>query len=296
MINHLRFKSICLSMLALIVAFPVAAQLSPRQIMEKVDTLQRQVSDKNLSLSTLSSCAFKVVNKKIACSETKRVKRFESFGIQLGENKKDSKNISIILEPAREKGVGMLTYSYEDDNIDTESWLYLSALGKVKRMVSGSGDDQEPVSFFGSEFTTEDMESGKTDEYEYKVLQEGKYGKSEVWVIEAKPKPKRLKKTNYSKLLLWIEKQRFVPLKVQSYDKYGKLHKRTLMKEYESVNNLWVARKVTVFNLRDKRLSTISTEQIVLGVELDDEFLTQRSLSDFAFRERHLEVLREHFK
>ena len=28
----------------------------------------------------------------------------------------------------------MLTYQYDDPGRDTESWLYLSALGKVKRM------------------------------------------------------------------------------------------------------------------------------------------------------------------
>lgn len=267
-----------------------------RMIMEKVDAQQRLGADFNLSLSTLSSCPFQIKDKKISCTEDSRVKRFESYSIQTGPNKKDSKGISIILEPAREKGVGMLTYSYEDDSKDTESWLYLSALGKVKRMVSGSAEDQEPVAFFGSEFTTEDMESGKTHEYDYEILQEGKYGKSEVWVIKALPKPERLKKTNYSKLLFWIDKNMLTPLKVQGYDKHGKLYKRTMLKKFEQVNKIWVAREVTVFNMKEKRLSTIKTEQLVLGVELEDEFLTQRSLNDFAFREKHLSKLRKFFK
>ncbi|WP_156498243.1 outer membrane lipoprotein-sorting protein, partial [Oleiphilus sp. HI0043] len=183
------------SALVMLIAFSTLSQAAneAKSIMEKVDVVQRETADMNLSLSTLSSCPFQIKSKKVSCTESKRIKRFESYSIQAGVNKKDSKAISIILEPAREKGVGMLTYSYEDDSRDTESWLYLSALGKVKRMVSGSSDDQEPVAFFGSEFTTEDMESGKTDEYDYKILQEGKYGQTQVWVIEAKPKPVRLR-------------------------------------------------------------------------------------------------------
>ena len=50
-----------------------------------------------------------------------------------------------------------------------------------------------------------------------------------------------------------------------------------------------------MFNLQSMRLSTITTEKYVLGVALDNAFLTQRSLSDFAFREQHLSKLRRYF-
>jgi outer membrane lipoprotein-sorting protein len=295
--NQVNIGKLCCFIVFLGVSLSGVAQTDDaRAIMERVDEQQRKVADLNLSLSTLSSCPFQIKSKKVSCTESKRVKRFESYSIQSGTNNKDSKGISVILEPAREKGVGMLTYSYEDDAKDTESWLYLSALGKVKRMVSGSAEDQEPVAFFGSEFTTEDMESGKTDEYNYKIIQKGKYGKSQVWVIEAMPLPKRLRKTNYSKLLIWVDQEKFTPLKIQGYDKHGKLYKRTIFKKLEQTSGLWIAREVTVFNLREKRLSVIDTEQIVLGVELDEAFLTQRSLSDFAFREQNLSKLRKYFK
>lgn len=262
------------------------------EIMEQVDRLQREVADQTLSLSRLSSCDFAVKNKQVSCTEEPRVKVIESLSRQLGETKKDSQSISIILEPARERGIGMLTYSYDDSNKDTESWLYLSALGKVKRMASGSGEDQEPVSLFGSEFTTEDMENGKTDEYDYKILQEGEYQDTQVWVIEAKPKPVRLRKTHYSKLILWIDKTRFVPLKIQSYDRNQNLYKRILFQSYEQLSGHWISRDMTIYNMIINRLSRMETEKIALNVPVVDEFLTQRSLTDFAFREQNLDALR----
>ena len=219
----------------------------------------------------------------------------ESVSRQQGDNKKDSQTISIILAPASERGIGMLTYSYDDAEKDTESWLYLSALGKVKRMASGSGEDQEPVSLFGSEFTTEDMESGKTEEYEYKILQEGAYSAKQVWVIEAKPKPIRLKKTNYSRVLIWVDKERLLALKVQAYDKRGNLHKRTIFKRFEKIQDVWLARDLTIYNLKIKRLSNMKTEKIALNISIDDDFLTKRSLTDFAYRERELNILRSFF-
>lgn len=272
------------------------ADLSARDIMDKVDRQQRDVSDSTLSLSSLSSCQFAVKNKQVSCTEEPRVKQLESVTRQLGEAKKDSQSISIILEPASERGIGMLTYSYDDENKDTESWLYLSALGKVKRMASGSGEDQEPVSLFGSEFTTEDMESGKTDEYSFKIVQEGAYSGRQVWVIEATPKPVRVRKTNYSRLLYWIDQERLIALKVQSYDKRGSLSKRIMFKEIERINDFWIAREITIYNMQKQRLSLMKTEKIAMNVAVDAEFLTQRTLTDFAFREQTLSALRAAFQ
>ena len=261
-------------------------------IMHKVDRLKREISNKTLSLSSLSSCNFALKNKQVVCTEEPRVKVIESVSKQLGKELKDSQSISIILEPAREKGIGMLTYSYDEPQKDTESWLYLSALGKVKRMASGSGEDQEPVSLFGSEFTTEDMETGKTDEYSYEILQEGKYQNTDVWVIEAKPMPVRLRKTNYSRLIFWIDKQKLIALKVQSYDRYDKLYKRIMFQDITKVADHWLSKDMTIYNMKISRLSRMRTEKIALNVAIDDEFLTQRSLIDFAFREQNLQSLR----
>ncbi|MEE8057186.1 MAG: outer membrane lipoprotein-sorting protein [Pseudomonadales bacterium] len=267
-----------------------------RAIMEQVDQRERNVADSTLSKSRLSSCKFGKKQSTITCVETPRVKVLESISRQLGSNKKDSQSVSILLEPASERGIGMLTYSYDDVSKDTESWLYLSALGKVKRMASGTGEDREPTALFGSEFTTEDMESGKTDEYYYQILQEGLYAGNQVWVIEAKPKPARLKKTNYSKILLWIDKERFIPLKLQNFDKQGKPYKRIIFKNIQQINGLWLARDVTVMNMKTQRLSNMKTSEIALGVDIDQEFLTQRTLTDFAYREKELKKLRKFVK
>lgn len=267
-----------------------------RSIMEKVDARERAVSDSVLSKSKLSSCKYGKKESRISCIETPRVKLMESVSKQLGADKKDSQSISILLEPASERGIGMLTYSYDDSSKDTESWLYLSALGKVKRMASGTGEDREPTALFGSEFTTEDMESGKTDEYTYKILQEGPYAGNEVWVIEAKPTPARLKKTNYSKILMWIDKDRFIALKMQTFDKQGNPFKRITFKDIQKLNGLWLARDVTVMNLKTQRLSSMKTSEIAMNVEIDQEFLTQRTLTDFAYREKELNKLRQFIK
>lgn len=265
-------------------------------IMQEFDLRQRMISNGSLTKSVLSSCKFTVKNGNVSCVDTPRVKILESASKQYGHNLLDRRSISILLEPASERGIGMLTYSYGESEKSTESWLYLSALGKVKRMAAGSNGNEDVVSIFGSEFTTEDTESGKTDEYNYKVLQEGMYGENEVWVIEATPKPSKYQNSEYSKLIYWIDKDKFISIKAHAYDKKGKLLKKILSKDSEKIDSFWITRDVTVINVQSKRLSNMLTESITVNANIDDEFLTERTLTDFAFREKHLKNLRSQFQ
>ncbi len=271
-----------------------AQSLNGREIMQKVDDNQRLVSDSAFNRMQLSTCRFGIKDNRITCAEKPRVKSLESVGKNYGEAREDSKSISIVLEPASERGIGMLVYSYDDTERDNETWLYLSALGRVKRIASSNSDaDSEPASVFGSEFTTEDTETGKLEEYEITVLGETTESGRAVWKIEMLPNKTRAKKSRYSKIINYIDKERFVGLRVEMYDQYDKEVKRLLSARVELVNDNWVARSLTVMNLVTNRLSNMAYVEINTGLEVDDDFLTQRTLTDVAFREAELDKLRE---
>ena len=270
--------------------------LTALEIAQKVDRLARESSKSSFSVAKMVSCKFNKVKAKLKCSERPRIKEMENISVQLGANDKDSKSLSILLSPPKEKGVGMLTYSYEDKSKDTESWLYLSALGKVKRLVTGNSETQEPVYIFGSEFTTEDMENGKVDDYSYKILNESKYNDRKVWQLESIPKPYQRKKSHYSKSIAFIDQKKFIPLKVQTFDKFGKPYKQLYFSKHEKINGYWIAKVIRVLNLKNNRMSQIQQKDLVMNVPIDMEFLTQRSLTDFVFREKHLNKLRKSIK
>ena len=77
------------------------------------------------------------------------------------------------------------------------------------------------------------------------------------------------------------------------YDQYDKEVKRLLSARVELVNDNWVARSLTMMNLVTNRLSNMAYVEINTGLEVDDDFLTQRTLTDVAFREAELDKLRE---
>jgi hypothetical protein len=204
----------------------------------------------------------------------------------------------VLLEPVRERGIGMLSFSYDDEAKDNESWLYLSALGKVKRIVSGSSEneDSEPQSVFGSEFTTEDQETGKLDDYVYTLSDDETIKGRDTWVITSTPTEKRLKTSRYSKTQTWVDKERLVPVKIIAFNKQGVEVKRFNMDKFELINGTWMARSHTVINLVSSRLSNISQQSIIFGVDIDEAFLSTRVLTDKVYREQGLKKLRAQAK
>ncbi|WP_082081861.1 outer membrane lipoprotein-sorting protein [Methylocucumis oryzae] len=224
-------------LLMLCLAAPLThAEPTGREILDKMTDFQRSITDSAFVKSKLSSCQYGIKDKRITCVEEPRVKLLEAVGINDGVNRKDTKSVTVVLEPAIEKGVGMLNYTYDEAGKDNETWLYLSALGRVKRIASGnSEDDSEPASLFGSEFTTEDTDPGKLDEYTITLLGEATEAGRPVWKIETVPNAERAKKTRYARTVLYVDKERYVSLRSEMYDKNNKEIKRMITSKVDEI-------------------------------------------------------------
>ena len=271
----------------------IGAEMTGLQIMQRMEDAQRATNDSSFTRLKLSSCKFGVNKGRIACAEKPRVKVLESVSVNYGKGNKDTKSVSITLEPAAERGIGMLSYAYDETGRDNQTWLYLSALGRVKRIAGGDSDeDTEPASLFGSEFTTEDTDTGKLAEYQITLLEETNQRGREVWKVQAIPNAERAKKSRYSRTVHYIDKERYVALRSEMYDKYDKEIKRTMSSRVELINDNWVARSVTMMNLVSNRLSNMALVELYVDLDVRDDFLTQRTLTDSAYREANLERLR----
>ncbi|MDG1243605.1 MAG: outer membrane lipoprotein-sorting protein [Porticoccaceae bacterium] len=271
----------------------IGAEMTGLQIMQRMEDAQRATNDSSFTRLKLSSCKFGVNKGRIACAEKPRVKVLESVSVNYGKGNKDTKSVSITLKPAAERGIGMLSYAYDEAGRDNQTWLYLSALGRVKRIAGGDSDeDTEPASLFGSEFTTEDTDTGKLAEYQITLLKETNQRGREVWKVQAIPNAERAKKSRYSRTVHYIDKERYVALRSEMYDKYDKEIKRTMSSRVELINDNWVARSVTMMNLVSNRLSNMALVELYVDLDIRDDFLTQRTLTDSAYRETNLERLR----
>lgn len=76
------------------------------------------------------------------------------------------------------------------------------------------------------------------------------------------------------------------------FDKRGNVIKQVSVSNIERINGIWLARSMTFKNLVSQRLTNMKIKAITFGLDIDAAFLTQRALTDQAFRQRHLQALR----
>ncbi|HEX8611493.1 MAG TPA: outer membrane lipoprotein-sorting protein [Telluria sp.] len=257
-------------------------------IMAKVDHATRTAYSTQLASVKITTCKYMLVGGNVKCSEKPRVVVAEN--IKKGavvDGKYNDKSLLIVREPISDKGTSLLVYEYGERNRDNDNWLYLPALGKVNRVIAS---DDDAGSVFGSEFsveTTENPEARKIYEYTYKILEETNYQNRPAWVIEMMPTEEKGRKTSYGKVISWIDKETHLPLKEDLY-RNGKIHKQRTQTDIKNIDGVNVMLKVVINNRSSSRVSQMDYMAMRHNTEVPDDFLSQRGLTDFAFRERSL--------
>lgn len=281
-------------LIGLIAAFStiLAPAQSAKEIIEQVDHVLRNSYSTTVQNIRLTTGKYVVREQSMKFSEKPRVKVLQSVEKKgYGDRKGDSRSVALILEPINDKGIGTLTYEYEDAAKDADLWIYLPALGKVKRLQTSKENSDESGSFFGSEFSIEDLEIKKVHEFTYKIVREETYNRRPVWVIESTPSERKAKKSRYSKTISWIDKERYLILRDDLYDSQGNICKQLTRSNIELVDNVWLAKKVTMNNLLTSRVTLMDLISVSFNMPIPDEFLTQRTLTDFSFREKNISTI-----
>lgn len=286
------FFTLAIALLALVSA-PVAAQ-NAREIMIKVDDMANHSYSSSVRLMQFSTCRYRISEDKLSCKEKPRVLKVESvhrgYDVE-GLRDRNNKSLDVIIDPVNDKGTAMLTMGYADDKKDSDFWIYLPALAKVKRVVSVS-DSSESGAVFGSEVSTEDADVKKIKDYTYRLLGQEVLRGRPVWNVEMTPTDYRRTRSFYSKIVVWVDKERSVVLKEDLYDRSGRHYKQRNALTVEKIDGVWLVTKGSMNNLFSKRITVWDELRTRLNVSIEDGFLSQRSLTDFAYRERLMKEYR----
>lgn len=182
------------------------------------------------------------------------------------------KFLVVFLEPADVKGTALLTWQQKDRPDD--QWLYLPAQRKMQRVAKGSKKGY----FMGTDFTYEDMEPEDIDSFLYKIIRSEEIDGHDCHVIEAVPANDQKKKESaYSKRTLWIRKGILFTVKVDFFDRRGRLLKS--MKSYDLKNiegTIWRPGKVLMKNLKTKHRTLMGTKARKINIAIDDKVFTER--------------------
>ena len=181
-----------------------------------------------------------------------------------------NKSLFVFDQPRDVKGTALLTHAHINEPDD--QWMYLPALKKVKRISA----TERSGSFMGSEFSYEDMQTGKVEEFTYKYLRDEPCGELTCTVTAQFPLDK---KSGYSRKVIWQDTTEFRTWKMELYDrKDSHLKTLTFAKYKQYQNKFWRAEEQTMENHLTGASTVLRWTEFKFGSDLDDSEFTQTAL------------------
>ncbi len=248
----------------LLTANLVADDAKARAIMKKVDARDDG--------KTLEQNIFIVLIGKNCKKRTRDIKSYtKDFGA-------DEYRLLFFKSPADVKNTAFLTYDYNKASKDDDQWLYLPALGKVKRIPS----TDKSSSFMGSDFSYFDMTDRNLEEYDFKLLKETKVHGQAAWVIQSTPRSRKtIKESGYTQTIVIVRKDNYMVVRAINYMKNGK-KKYLDLRRIHKQKGIWVADEMTMTTKKGKRMThktVLKFKNIKVNKPLNDALFTTRRLS-----------------
>ena len=158
--------------------------------------------------------------------------------------------------------------------LSDEMWVYFPDAEEIVK-ISGH---MLRESMMGSDFSYEDaLENEKLlKKYSVTVVGSETINERDCYVLELNAIEKDV---TYAKRKLWVDKERFVVLKMQLFALSGKLLKEAVMEDVKKYGDRYFATKLTMTNKLIKDSSTtFEMEDINFNVDIPDGIFTKRSL------------------
>ena len=213
--------------------------------------------DKNMSSENQIVHAKMIIHGKRA-SRTMELKTYS-----VGE----SKAFTEYLFPAREKGTKML-------KLEDKLWIFSPSTDRTIQ-ISGHMLRQ---SVMGSDLSYEDMmeTGGLKSDYDAQVIYDEIYANRKCYVMELTAKHDEVA---YFKRKIWVDAERFIPLKEELFAKSGKLLKKTELSQIEKIDNRWYPKKVVFKDmLKSGEGTEFIVDEIQFNVKMPEYIFTKSSL------------------
>ncbi len=175
----------------------------------------------------------------------------------------NSKGMLRFTVPAEVKGVGLLIVNHTDRASD--QWLWRPNIGREQRIAL----QDRSTRFFGTDFSFEDLEERDVAQFDYKLLGDEK----DTWKLESTPR----KSSQYTYGYLWVKKDNYTVVKVESYNKKG-LVRVIDYRDFELAKGIWTARTIEVTDVTRNSRTTLKYDKLEYNLPMKDDDFTLDAL------------------
>ena len=243
----------------LLVALIAAPLLAADTAQEIVDEAQRRATTKSERYEGLLE-SFNASGKKT--SEKRWV--FQRVGAH-GQ----SKSIIRFTAPAEVRGVALLIVNRPDRASD--QWMWTPAIERDRRIAL----QDRSTKFFGTDFSFEDLEEREAAQYEHQLLGEEAIGGAAAWKIQANPKPSR--SSQYTKQIVWIRKDNYATVRIDSYVK-DQVARRLELSDLRQVGGIWTAHDTMMTDEQRRTRTRLRLDKVEYNLPLKEDDFTVQAL------------------
>ena len=197
-----------------------------------------------------------------------RVREIAQYNMKDGTTKK---GVTVFRSPKDVAGVSYLSFDYPDNPDgsakDSDSWLYLPAMKKVRR-VSGSSKDDD---FQGTDFTYDDMGDRSVGKDTFAILGEDTVDGISCWKLECTAKDKSAK---ISRRVLWVGKDNYVTYKGEYYDKQNKLFNTMECQDIVQIDGYCTTQKMIMTTLTTNHKTVYEMKDIQYDNDINPALFT----------------------
>jgi len=231
-------KRIIITIASVLFVFAASAQPSAKAVLDKVD---QNMSSKN-----------RIFESEMTIHGNRASRTIASKTYSVG----DKQSFTEYLSPAREQGTKML-------KLENQLWIYSPSTDRIIQ-ISGHMLRQ---SVMGSDLSYEDMMDDRklTDIYDGTVLKNETIDGRDCYVLEMIA---NVSDVAYHRCQMWIDSERFVPLKEELFAKSGQLLKQTTLKDVKKIQGRWFP---TTMVYKDMLKQGEGTEFKVLDAKFDQQ-------------------------
>lgn len=198
-----------------------------------------------------------------------------------GGSGKGDKTLVRFTSPNDIKNTAFLVWEHPE--ADDERFLYLPALGRVRRIAG----EEKQESFVGSDLSYEDIGGRDVADYTYAFLDENAAwtapdgSKHPAWSLESRAKDRN---ADYPRSVSLVRKDSFIIVHADLFNARNERVKVFGVKRIERVDGIWTTLSMVVSNERDRTRTELETASIRYNVGLSDDDFTRRQLEQSAER------------
>ncbi len=215
---------------ALLGSLAVSPSPAYAQAMQAATEPAREIMDKNFAATrvrdSIANATFTLTHREGAA----RVRQTQGW-TKLRANGRDNMRLVRFTGPADIKGTA--TLMLENSGAEDDLWVYLPALGKVRRLSASNKKE----GFVGTDFSYGDIIGHRPEDWTHRVLREEAVDGQPCHVVESLPLNDTVRQNSgYGKRVNWVRKDNFVAIRGELFDVSGALAKRLSASDIRSVS------------------------------------------------------------